>query len=130
MARDSVVHLFDGLILVFRAYYSLPQMPAPDGTPTHAAYGFANALIKYLNEHEPSHVAVAFDYSMESFRNEIEPDYKANRGETPDDLEPQFDLCVRVTEAELKKLRAEAKRRGVTLSALLLEPWRQKRKRH
>ena len=99
MARDSVVHLFDGLILVFRAYYSLPQMPAPDGTPTHAAYGFANALIKYLNEHEPSHVAVAFDYSMESFRNEIEPDYKANRGETPDDLEPQFDLCVRVTEA-------------------------------
>lgn len=99
MARDSVVHLFDGLILVFRAYYALPQMPAPDGTPTHAAYGFANALIKYLNEHEPSHVAVAFDYSTESFRNEIEPDYKANRGETPDDLKPQFDLCVRVTEA-------------------------------
>ena len=99
MARSSVVHLFDGLILVFRAYYSLPRMPAPDGTPTHAAYGFANTLIKYFNENEPTHAAVVFDYAMESFRNEIEPDYKANRGETPDDLEPQFDLCVKVTEA-------------------------------
>lgn len=33
-------------------------------------------------------------------------------------------VSVRVTEAELKMLRAEAKRRGVTVSALLLGPWR------
>ena len=37
----------------------------------------------------PSHLAVTFDHSMESFRNELEPDYKAQRGEPPDDLEPR-----------------------------------------
>ncbi len=99
LARGPVVHLIDGHILVFRAYYTQPPLPAPDGTPTNAAYGFANSLIKYLAEKRPSHIAVAFDYAMESFRNEIEPAYKANRGDTPEDLEPQFDLCVRVTEA-------------------------------
>ena len=35
----------------------------------------------------------------ESFRNEIAPEYKANRDETPEDLEPQFDLCVQVSRA-------------------------------
>jgi len=33
-------------------------------------------------------------------------------------------VCVKVTQAEYRALRAEAKRRGVTLSALLLAPWR------
>ncbi len=99
MARKPVVHLIDGSVYIFRAYYSLPDMPAPDGTPTHAAYGFANSLLKYMADKRPTHLAVAFDYSMDTFRNEIEPDYKANRDETPDDLEPQFDLCVHVSRA-------------------------------
>ena len=99
MARRPLVHLIDGSVYIFRAYYSLPGMWAPDGTPTHAAYGYANTLIKYLNDERPTHLAVAFDYAMTSFRNEIEPDYKANRGETPEDLEPQFALCTKVTEA-------------------------------
>ena len=87
VAAGPLVHLIDGPVWVFRAYYSLPEMKAPDGTPTNAAYGYTSTLLKYLTEHEPTHVAVAFDYSMESFRNESFPDYKAQRGETPDDLE-------------------------------------------
>jgi DNA polymerase-1 len=99
VARGPVVHLIDGHVLIFRAYHSLPPMQAPDGTPTHAAYGFANSLIKYLAEKRPSHVALAFDHAMVSFRNELEPGYKANRGETPEDLEPQFPLCARIAGA-------------------------------
>jgi DNA polymerase-1 len=91
--------LIDGSVYIFRAYYSLPPMSAPDGTPTNAAYGFANALIKYLADTGASHGAVAFDYSSESFRNEIEPGYKAQRGETPEDLGPQFEICVRVAQS-------------------------------
>jgi DNA polymerase-1 len=74
-------------------------MSAPDGAPTNAAYGYANTLIKYLAETRATHVAVAFDFSDVTFRTEIEPEYKAGRGETPEDLAPQFDLCTRVTEA-------------------------------
>ena len=31
--RKPVVHLIDGSVYVFRAYYSLPPMQAPDGAP-------------------------------------------------------------------------------------------------
>jgi 5'-3' exonuclease len=93
-----LVHLIDASVYIFRAYHSLPPMSAPDGTPTNAVYGFANTLIKYLTDIAPSHAALAFDHSMESFRNEAFPEYKAQRGETPEDLEPQFDLCREVAE--------------------------------
>lgn len=99
MAKRPLVHLIDGPVYVFRAYYSMPPMSAPDGTPTNAAYGFANTLIKYLADTRATHGAVAFDASSESFRNALEPEYKAQRGEPPDDLVPQFDLCVRVARA-------------------------------
>jgi len=94
-----LVHLFDGHVYIFRAYYSLPPMTATDGTPCNAAYGFANTLIRYVAEHDPSHVGVCFDAAMTSFRNEVEPEYKAQRGEPPDDLEPQFELCHEISVA-------------------------------
>jgi 5'-3' exonuclease len=95
----ALVHLIDAPVYVFRAYHSLPDMRAPDGTPTGAAYGFTNSLLKWLREARPSHVAVTFDFSMESFRNAIEPGYKAQRGEPPDDLAPQFGICAEVSRA-------------------------------
>ena len=94
-----LVHLFDGHVYIFRAYHSLPPMEASDGTPCNAAYGFANTLIRYAAEEDPSHAGVCFDAAMTSFRNEVEPEYKAQRGETPDDLEPQFELCHEISVA-------------------------------
>lgn len=97
--NGPLVHLFDGHVYIFRAYYSLPSMTADDGTPCNAAYGFANTLIRYAAENDPSHVGVCFDAAMTSFRNELEPLYKAQRGDPPDDLEPQFDLCHEISVA-------------------------------
>jgi 5'-3' exonuclease len=94
-----VVHLIDAPVYVFRAYHSLPAMSAPDGTPTNAAYGFANTLIKYLADARVTHAAVAFDFSERSFRNALEPAYKAQRGEPPEALAPQFELCQQLTRA-------------------------------
>ncbi len=94
---SPLVHLFDGHVYIFRAYYSLPPMKASDGSPCNAAYGFANTLIRYMTEEDPTHVGVCFDADMTSFRNEIEPEYKAQRAETPEDLEPQFDLCHEIS---------------------------------
>ena len=95
--EGPLVHLFDGHVYIFRAYYSLPPMQSSDGMPCNAAYGFANTLIRYASEEDPSHAGVCFDAAMTSFRNEIEPEYKAQRGETPEDLEPQFDLCHEIS---------------------------------
>ena len=97
--EGPLVHLFDGHVYIFRAYHSLPPMEAFDGTPCNAAYGFANTLIRYAAEEDPSHAGVCFDAAMTSFRNEVEPEYKAQRGETPDDLEPQFELCHEISVA-------------------------------
>ncbi len=95
----STVHLIDGHVWIFRAYFSLPAMQAPDGTPTFAAYGFTNTLLKYLADAAPGHLGVCFDYALTSFRNDLDPGYKADRSDAPPDLEPQFDLCVEAAQA-------------------------------
>jgi 5'-3' exonuclease len=65
----------------------------------NAVFGLGMQLQRFLNERACRHVAVAFDAGAITFRNEIYPAYKANRGEPPADLVPQFDLCRRLTEA-------------------------------
>jgi DNA polymerase-1 len=90
----SHLYLVDGSGYIFRAYHKLPPtMSRPDGTPTFAAYGFTNMLLKLLREtSEREGIAVIFDAAGESFRNEIYPDYKANRPEMPEDLAPQIPI--------------------------------------
>lgn len=99
MVAAPRVHLIDGHVLIFRAYHSLPDMRAPDGTPTGAAYGFTGSLCRWLADERPDHAAVAFDHALTSFRNALEPGYKAGRTEPPEDLEPQFALCREAAEA-------------------------------
>jgi 5'-3' exonuclease len=94
-----VVHLIDAPVWVFRAWHALPEMTAPDGTPTNAAYGYANTLLKYLADSGAEFVAAAFDCGWQCFRNAIEPGYKAQRGLPPPELDVQFALCAEVTEA-------------------------------
>jgi DNA polymerase-1 len=93
MAERSLVHLVDGHVWIFRAYFTMPEMLAPDGTHTQAAYGFTSQLLKYLAESQATHVGMCFDHALDSFRNELEPGYKADRVEAPPDLEPQFAMC-------------------------------------
>lgn len=95
----SVVHLLDAHVYVFRAYFSMPPMHAPDGTPVHAAHGFAAALLRMIAELAPTHLACVFDHAMTSFRNALFPGYKEGRTEAPADLEPQFDICEDVARA-------------------------------
>ena len=99
MRVGPLVHLIDGPVYVFRAYHAIPSMRAPDGVPTNAAYGYASTLLKFIVERGATHLAVAFDHSLESFRNRLYPAYKAQRGDPPEDLAPQFELALRVTEA-------------------------------
>ena len=54
--------------------------------------GFSNMLWKILRETDADHAAVIFDTARLTFRNEIYEPYKANRGETPEELIPQFPL--------------------------------------
>jgi 5'-3' exonuclease len=93
--QRPIVHLFDGHVLLFRAWHSLPEMPAPDGAPTGAAYGYASALLKAIARLD--HTAVCFDAALECFRNAILPSYKSSRGAPPPELEAQFGFAREVT---------------------------------
>ena len=96
---QSPVYLVDGSGYIFRAFYALPPMTRPDGTPVNAVYGFTNMLGKLVEDSEASHLAVIFDTARKTFRNDIYPEYKANRPPPPDELIPQFDLIREATRA-------------------------------
>jgi len=98
MNKENRLILIDGSAYIFRAYYALPPMTRKDGTPINAVFGFTNMLVKLIEDYREERLIVIFDAARENFRNKIYSQYKANRGETPEDLIPQFDLikqCVK-----------------------------------
>lgn len=82
--------LIDGSSYLFRAYHALPALTNSSGQPTGAIYGVVNMINKLLLEHPADYVAVVFDAKGKTFRHELFPDYKANRGEMPDELAVQI----------------------------------------
>ena len=100
--KNSHVVLVDGSGYIFRAYHALPPLTRKsDGVPIGAVAGFSNMLFKLLqnqnDDDRPTHFAVIFDKGSYTFRNDIYDQYKANRGETPEDLIPQFPLTREAT---------------------------------
>ena len=98
MKKENRLILIDGSAYIFRAYYALPPMSRRDGTPVNAVFGFTNMLVKLIEDYREEKLIVIFDAARNNFRNKIYKNYKANRGETPEDLIPQFNLiknCVK-----------------------------------
>ncbi len=88
MSDPKRLYLIDAYALIFRAYYAFIRAPRMNskGMNTSAVFGFTNALVDVLNNHNPSHIAVAFDPPGQTFRVADYADYKANREETPEDI--------------------------------------------
>ena len=99
MNANKKISLIDGSGFIFRAYYALPPLTSKNGTPVGAVLGFCNMLLKLLEEKNSSKVAVVFDSAKKTFRNNIYENYKANRGEPPDDLIPQFEIIREAVDA-------------------------------
>ena len=97
---------------IFRAFFAIRPLHAPDGTPVNAVYGVLSMIHNMLVKHKPTHVLIAKDTKEGSFRNEIYSEYKANRSEPPDELVPQFALVDELIKAlgipEIKMPRYEA----------------------
>ncbi len=86
--------LIDGNSLLFRAYYGVHgRLNRSDGTPVNAVYGFCNMVLPLLaNTNPEDRFFCVFDAARKNFRNDIYPQYKANRGDTPEDLIAQIEL--------------------------------------
>lgn len=77
---------------IFRAFFAIRPLHAPDGTPVNAVQGVLSMFLKMIATYKPTHILVARDTKEGSFRKEISVEYKANRSEPPDELIPQFAL--------------------------------------
>jgi DNA polymerase-1 len=82
--------LVDGTNSLYRAFFAIPALRAPDGSPTNAAYGFVNMLAKVIREEQPDYAVVVFDAPGKTFRHRMYAAYKAGRDATPEDLQAQF----------------------------------------
>lgn len=89
---EQATYLVDASSFIFRAYYGLNNsLKAPDGTPTHATYGFLNMILPLISDVHAKSSVLIWDRPEPGFRHEIFEDYKANRGVPPEDLGLQID---------------------------------------
>jgi DNA polymerase-1 len=97
---------------IFRAFFAIRPLHAPDGTPVNAVYGVLSMIHNMIVKHKPTHILIAKDTKEGSFRKEIYVEYKAHRTAPPDELIPQFDLVDELITAlgipEIKMARYEA----------------------
>jgi DNA polymerase-1 len=91
--------LVDGSNYIFRAFFALPPLNNSRGLPTNAVYGFIRMFLKLIKEQHPTHIGAIFDSPKRTFRDDLFTDYKANRSETPNDLQVQIPYIYRVIDA-------------------------------
>ncbi len=92
--------VLDSMSLIHRAYHAVPRNFATStGELTNAVFGFANMLLRIVDEIEPDHAVAAFDLPGPTFRDEMYDSYKANREAPDDDLIAQFDRVRQLVNA-------------------------------
>jgi DNA polymerase I len=98
---DKKLFLLDAYALIFRAYYAFIRNPRINskGLNTSAMFGFTNVLLDILRNEKPTHMAVVFDTHDETFRELEYAEYKANRGETPEDILLAVPYIMRIIKA-------------------------------
>ena len=65
--------LIDGSGYIFRAFYGLPPLNAPDGTPVNAVYGFTNMFFKLTSKIGCDYTLVLFDAKREISATKYSP---------------------------------------------------------
>jgi len=101
MAGRQKVFLIDGSALAYRSYFAFIRNPLINskGINTGAVFGFAQSLLKILNDFQPDYLAVVFDTKAPTFRHELYSEYKSTRSKMPDDMATQLPYISQVLKA-------------------------------
>jgi DNA polymerase-1 len=104
--KKPLLVLFDGNAIVHRAYHAFQTARTPTtltvpktGEVVSAVYGFAQMLLKAINELKPTCYAIAFDTKAPTFRHQMFDQYKAQRPPTPSELINQLGRVRQLVEA-------------------------------
>lgn len=91
--------LIDGFNMAFRAFYAVKELRRSDGFPTNALYGWVRSMWKLQDDQRADRVAVFFDLGGAQEKLALLPEYKANRGDTPEEFEQQIPIIKQLTRA-------------------------------
>jgi DNA polymerase-1 len=91
MTDRPLLALIDGHALAFRAFHALREagLRSSSGEPTYAVFGFISILLNTIETQHPRYMAVSFDIGR-TFRDDLYAEYKAGRGETPEEFHQQL----------------------------------------
>jgi len=104
--------VLDSASMYFRAFFGVPEVLAPDGTPVNAVRGFLDFISRLVADYRPTHLVCAWDNDWRpQWRVDLIPSYKAHRvvaerpgpkpdiEEVPDPLERQVPIILEVLAA-------------------------------
>ncbi|WP_296603725.1 5'-3' exonuclease H3TH domain-containing protein [Nocardioides sp.] len=103
--------LLDSASMYFRAFYGVPEIKAPDGTPVNAVRGLVDFIARLVGDYRPTHLVACWDNDWRpQWRVDLLPSYKAHRveaertgapdvEEVPDPLEVQVPIIREVLDA-------------------------------
>lgn len=103
--------LLDSASMYFRAFFGVPEIKAPDGTPVNAVRGFLDFIARLVEQYQPTDLVCCWDDDWRpQWRVDLVPSYKAQRvvtentvgpdvEEVPDPLEIQVPIITDVLAA-------------------------------
>jgi DNA polymerase-1 len=95
----QTVWIIDAHSLIHQVFHALPEMTSPKGEPVGAVFGFTRDLLYLLEEKKPDYLFCAFDLPGKTFRHGLYQEYKIQRAEMPEELQPQIPAIHRVIAA-------------------------------
>ncbi len=112
VANQQRLMVLDSASMYFRAFFGVPEVLAPDGTPVNAVRGFMDFISRLVGDYRPTHLVCAWDNDWRpQWRVDLIPSYKAHRvvaerpgpkpdiEEVPDPLEQQVPVILEVLDA-------------------------------
>jgi len=109
--RTKKLLLLDTASLYFRAFFGVPEITAPDGTPVNAVRGLLEFIARLVEDYRPTDLVCCWDNDWRpQWRVDLIPSYKAHRvveevvtgpdvEEVPDPLQVQVPLIREVLAA-------------------------------
>jgi 5'-3' exonuclease len=103
--------LLDTASMYFRAFFGVPEITAPDGTPVNAVRGLMDFISRLVDTYRPTDLVCCWDNDWRpQWRVDLLPTYKAHRvvaevdsapdiEEVPDPLQVQVPIILDVLEA-------------------------------
>jgi len=91
---EKTIFIIDGSSFLYRAYYGLRPLHAPDGMAVQAVYGFCKMIKKIIDTFNPHYMVLVWDSKGKTERHELYPSYKATRQAPPSDIFDQKEYIV------------------------------------